>query len=77
MTKREQVRIVRELTGSVFEEIRNKIKLGRVPAEWDGHELRCLVADKFEDAASGTTIRMSPRGKMAYNYRTIKNRGNI
>ena len=28
------------------------IKAGKTPADWDGHELRQLLADKFAEATS-------------------------
>ena len=51
MTRRQQKAFVRGLIRSVQAEILGSI--GRVPAEWDGHELRRLIRDKFAAAVFG------------------------
>lgn len=47
MTKENQIKFVQSLTTSVCNEILSKIKLGKIPEEWDGMELRELLKDKF------------------------------
>jgi len=50
MTKTEQARFVRELTGSVLADTLHDIRANRIPSEWDGAELRQLLADRFDRA---------------------------
>lgn len=47
MTKTEQRQFVRELTNEIAQDVIRKIQKGRIPAEWDGIELRQMLADKF------------------------------
>lgn len=54
MLKVEKVKFVRDLTASILAEVERKISAEHVPAAWDGHELRHLLADKF--AASAGTL---------------------
>jgi hypothetical protein len=49
MKRSEQIRIVRELTKSLLLHITVKIELGAIPEEWDGVELRALVAHKTQE----------------------------
>jgi hypothetical protein len=46
MTLREKKRFIRSLMESVFKEMREKV--AAMPEEWDGLELRELIADKFD-----------------------------
>ena len=48
MTRAEQKRFVHNLTASIRDEILSKIKSGRVPEQWDGIELREMLAQKFK-----------------------------
>jgi hypothetical protein len=47
----EQIQFVDELTESVRSGVVHAIEMGRVPEDWDGLELRELLADKFTDSA--------------------------
>jgi len=47
MTKTEQRRFIRELVASVRGDILESV--AKMPAEWDGVELRQYIADKFAD----------------------------
>ncbi|OQA09842.1 MAG: hypothetical protein BWY66_00381 [bacterium ADurb.Bin374] len=67
MTKQEQMMFVRTLADSIASDIVKS--LARAPATWDGHELRCLFAEKAKAAAWGTEIRRHPHGKRAKDYR--------
>jgi hypothetical protein len=69
MNKTQQKKFVRDLSTSIVQECLGKIRDGQVPENWDGHELRCWLADKFEDAASMSIIRKEPRSKAAKEYR--------
>lgn len=69
MIKREQRRFVKELTKAVTDEILAIIKRGGIPDTWDGHELRCLMADRYEASASMTLIRRNPKESRAREYK--------
>lgn len=60
MKRTDQKRIVRELCQVIERETREAIEAGKIPEEWDGHELRALLARKFEAA----TFRTLGRGGM-------------
>lgn len=51
--KREQRRFVKELCASIEKKVLDHIKLGRIPTEWDGIELRELVADIADRSRAG------------------------
>ena len=54
MEKRDQnIAIIQDLCASVAAELVDKVKDGRIPLDWDGHELRQLLADKFTRETSG------------------------
>ena len=67
MNKREQSKFVADLCGNVSRDLRAKIKAGAVPADWDGHELRVLLAAHFEGEA--TRSRASMKGKRIAAFR--------
>ena len=46
MTTNEQIQFVKELTKSITNELINDIKIGKIPPNWDGIELRQIIADK-------------------------------
>ena len=60
MTQKEQKTFVKNLTDSVRLEIISKIEGGRIPENWDGHELRQLISDKFERE---TTLKTSNKSR--------------
>ena len=68
MTKQQQQNLVRELAATLAEGICDRIAASQVPEAWDGHELRCLFADKAKEAACGTHIRAEPRSARARSY---------
>lgn len=47
MNNAEKIRFVKDLTESVCDSVTNCIRSGKVPEEWDGIELRHLLAEKF------------------------------
>ncbi len=69
MNRDEQVTLVNELCMRMALDIATKIDAGEVPKEWDGHELRCLVADKANANASRSEILTHKRGLRARAYR--------
>lgn len=64
MNKDEQRAFVTELINNVKEDLLSNVK--RVPEDWDGHELRQWIADRFQ-AASYTLKEQRSR------YRAYKN----
>jgi hypothetical protein len=68
MTKTQQKKFVRELTATIRKEIEVLIDKGAIPDTWDGHELRCLLEDKFESAAQISTIVKNPKSQRAEDY---------
>lgn len=69
MNRAEQISLVNELCMRMALAIGARIHAGDVPKEWDGHELRCLVADKAADNASISVIRKEPRSVRAKAYK--------
>lgn len=53
MKANEKIKFVRDLSSSIIDDIILKIKSGSVPDEWDGIELRWLLADAFARQAYG------------------------
>ena len=48
MNSNEKVTFVNSLVESVRADIERKITDGSVPEDWDGHELRCYIARRFQ-----------------------------
>ena len=65
----EKMRFVSDLAKSIATEMVQKIIEEKIPADWDGHELRSLMAEKFEASAAMSLIRREPRSKRARDYR--------
>jgi hypothetical protein len=71
MDKRQKQKFIRDLIGGVQELV--LMKVDQMPDDWDGHELRRYIADKFEDSAM-TVGRKGQHGKpYARRYREYKN----
>jgi hypothetical protein len=68
MKKSEKKRFIKQLTGGIAEELISKID--RMPEEWDGLELRQLLADKF---ASEATYDMGRARRKEYNNTVLIN----
>lgn len=68
MNKGEQKTFVRELADNIVKEICGHIDDGKVPEEWDGHELRVLLADAFDRSARMSLIRTEPRRGRSRDY---------
>ena len=49
MTRDEQAAFVRELSINITAKILSDIEDGKVPEDWDGHELRQLLAERFDN----------------------------
>ena len=77
MQRYAQKELVRDLVRCITDDICNKIVAGTIPKEWDGHELRCLLAEKFKDAAQGTEIQRRPNCGRARDYRNTVRVNNL
>lgn len=69
MTKPQQRRFIRELQSRITKDAISHLARSPDTENWDGHELRCLVADLAEGAAGMSQIRREPRNKRARAYR--------
>ncbi len=52
MKATDQKKFVRELSGRVAKDICQQIADGKIPDNWDGHELRRLLADRHKASAA-------------------------
>lgn len=52
---------VQELAATIVKKICEQIDGGKIPMEWDGHELRVLLAEKTEESSSMSTLRSDKR----------------
>jgi hypothetical protein len=69
MIRQEQRRFVRELITNIKRDVINSITRGRVPPEWDGLELRQLLADKFQQSV----LPLTGDRKKAYENTVLTN----
>lgn len=51
MTREQQKLFVEELCNNIRDDLLKKIDENEIPDNWDGHELRVFVADRFEESA--------------------------
>jgi hypothetical protein len=71
VTRAEQLKFVRDLSRGVLRDIEQAIDKGLIPESWDGHELRCLLADKHEQSAAITIVRREPHRARAKDYENV------
>lgn len=62
-------RFIRSLTRSICKSACKAVK--EMPAEWDGHELRELLAELF-DFERGNVLKRSPYARDSYNARRVR-----
>lgn len=67
MTPEEQMNFACELIENVKKDIVHKILVPGLPAEWDGHELREYIAEKFGDCRS--RLMTEPRSPRRRKYK--------
>ena len=72
MTKAEQIEFVKSLTETIAAECCRTIRLGCVPDNFDGHELRVWLSDKFKVSAQATQLRRHPHSKRNMDYNNWK-----
>jgi hypothetical protein len=69
MTREEQKQFIIELTQSINTSICTAIDTQKIPETWDGHELRELLYEKFDDARS----RLMQENKRGKRYQSFRN----
>jgi hypothetical protein len=67
--RKRQLVFVQDLTNNIRDELLGQIREGKVPTEWDGHELRVLLASRFEQSAKMSVIKQYPQRARARDYR--------
>lgn len=77
MTRIEQVNFVLALCQAVRKDVVAQIDDGKIPEGWDGHELRRLLADRFEDSAQMSRPMRDKRGKRYREYANTKLLNNL
>lgn len=68
MTRDEQWAFVLELTTAVQHDLQRLIDDGKLPADWNGIELRQLLADKFRES----TYQMARARRRAYEQAVLE-----
>ena len=71
--KQRQVDFVKELAANVVNGIVQDIVAGKVPAKWDGIELRWLMAERFNDAIMGSDKKGGKRHRSYRNTVIVNN----
>jgi hypothetical protein len=71
MTAAEKKRFIRDLIATVQKDVLAKVPA--MPEEWDGHELRQYVADKFDGATSHLIFRGGRRKRDYENEVLVRN----
>lgn len=66
MSARQKRAFIRELSDNIRDSLLEKVS--NMPEEWDGHELRCLLAERHRQSASMSLIIKEPRGKRARKF---------
>lgn len=69
MNRREQKAFVKGISASITAEACRKITEGKIPLEWDGHELRAYLANRHAQSAAMSSILRDPRSKRAREFR--------
>jgi hypothetical protein len=70
LTRTEQQEFVRQLCMAMAKRIVTEIEDGRIPATWEGYELRWLIADR----AQNNTFEDTPKRRREYlNYCRVHN----
>ena len=68
-TPHEQERFILTLADAIRDKLIEDIRAGKLPAEWNGKELRQLLADRSSECVH----RMSSKQREAYNNTVIVN----
>lgn len=71
LNRAEQQTLVHDLLQSLEREIVTAIKLDRIPATWDGHELRQYIVDRATEQI--VFLKMPPAKLKAYRNDVLVN----
>ena len=66
MTREEQKTFVVELTENIAEKVQKYIESEKIPAEWNGLELRILLKELFDDAADFPSVKVKEKTVKEY-----------
>ena len=67
MDKIAKMEFVVDFMGSIQKEVLQNIASDKIPADWDGHQLREYLADKF--AWERTDLMKRPHSRMRRRYK--------
>lgn len=74
MTQEQQKQFIDGLTAAVVEDLKQKVDQGKIPDNWDGHELRVLIAQKFDyEITNSMRDKRNPRRKECENTILVNN----
>lgn len=68
MERHKQRNLVDQLIFNIAGEVRGRIDMGDVPEDWDGHELRQWLANKFNDSARMSDCMRDKRSKRRRDF---------
>lgn len=71
MTKAQQKQFVKGMSKTIADDIIRAITSGNIPATWDGHELRMLLAERHAQSGRMTLIQNEPSSRRAREYRNV------
>lgn len=71
LTRKGQRAFVRELSSTIARDITAAITAGKIPAEWDGHELRALLAMRHAQSAAMSLVLREKRSKRARDFNNV------
>ena len=69
MNKLAKKKFVKDLCDSIRDRLVDQIDADKIPERWDGHELRFLLKDLFDQASQISVLRSYPKGERAKDYR--------
>ena len=72
MNKHEQKRYIKKYAATFVKEMTALITAGKVPEEWDGHELRLWFSIKAGDNAKASILRRSAGRRVCGRSKTAK-----
>jgi hypothetical protein len=67
MNRDQQEIFIKNLTSAIADELIEKIHSGSIPEQWDGIELREILAEKFSHETRSDLL-FKPRGKRWKDY---------
>lgn len=73
MDRDQQVAFIRELVGNVTEELLKDVRAGKLPEDWDGIELRELIALRFSRVVFSRIDSWTRSRKRDFNNTVIVN----